>query len=273
MKRSVFLGVFLCATCCLFSNSQSLCDCDFNYLNICKGATQNDEIFAGFKGMPAYQGIVETVIESHGLQYLDLILTQTSSWVQYFDEFRKNDIYGGAHIYDYGNYGNFSPTTLRYIKVASDIFTHFGPWDNFDIIEIGAGYGGQCLIFSKLNTWKSYTIVDLPDVLPLIKKYLNAHGITNITLLTPDQLPENGSYDLAISNFAFSECVRSLQQEYLDKLLYQSNLGYMCCNTVDGSMTRQELTDNFQREGFQCEDREEEPFYWKGNWTVIFRKI
>jgi len=130
----------------------------------------------------------------------------------------------------YPNRGAFSPTTLRYAKVASDLQTMFGSLNNLDIVEIGGGYGGQCLVLSKLFRWKSYTIIDLSGPLKLTKKYLEAHRVENVTYKTLEELSGKEVYDLAISNFAFSECVRPVQDEYLSKVLQQSKRGYLTCN-------------------------------------------
>ena len=75
-----------------------------------------------------------------------IALDQTPSFVSLLDRFRENDRYGKPETCSYGEHGLFSPTTLRYIKVASDISQLFGSLDGLRIIEIGSGYGGQCFV-------------------------------------------------------------------------------------------------------------------------------
>lgn len=86
------------------------------------------------------------------------------------------------------------------------------------IVEIGVGYGGQCKIISDLYEFESYTLVDLPSCLPLAKKYLDHFEVRNIICSTLDELDKKNQYDLVISNYAFSEITRGLQDDYIDKV-------------------------------------------------------
>ncbi len=106
--------------------------------------------------------------------------------------------------------------------------------NNFDIIEIGAGYGGQCKIISDVFCSASYTIIDLDTVLPLAKKYLAKLNIENVIYMTPQQINKDKEFDLVISNYAFSECARHTQDEYIEKILSKSTRGYLTCN-YDGT--------------------------------------
>ena len=73
---------------------------------------------------------------------------------------KENNSYGGANKEEYENIGLISPT-LRYIKVLSDLIYHFGDLSNFNICEVGIGYGGQSrIIMSYFKNIKSYTFID-----------------------------------------------------------------------------------------------------------------
>ena len=80
---------------------------------------------------------------------------------------------GGGVIYDYSPIGKISPSTLRYIKVLSDLILYFGNLDNLRICEVGVGYGGQARIINSIFTPHSYDFVDLNAVLLLAQKYLS----------------------------------------------------------------------------------------------------
>lgn len=145
-----------------------------SYPQLCQLAVENEEVFANFKRYPAYQAILEHVSYEHGKEYLDIILKEDPELVSLFNKFRENDLLGNPIVYDYGQYGIFSPTTLRYIKVARDLRKKFGDMSHMRVVEIGGGYGGQCKILSDLCGFASYTIIDLPEAVKLANKYLSA---------------------------------------------------------------------------------------------------
>ena len=125
----------------------------------------------------------------------------------------------------------FNPTTLRYINVALDIKQKF-PTSNFNnIIEIGAGYGGQSLILDKFFEIKKYNFIDLPEVNLLIEKFINSHNVNfKSEFATLDSLQNNNSFDLVISNYAFSELPKKIQQVAINKIIQKSQRGYMIVN-------------------------------------------
>lgn len=113
---------------------------------------------------------------------------------------------------------------------------HFGDLNNLKICEIGVGYGGQArIIFAKFPKVASYAFVDLQSVLNLSKKYLsNFSDISaKMDFYTLDNLGEN-DYDLVISNYAFSELNRTIQELYLDKIINRSKHGYITYNEISG---------------------------------------
>lgn len=90
--------------------------------------------------------------------------------------------------------------------------------------------GGQCKIISDVFMPGSYTIIDLDVVLPLVRKYLTKLKVENVIYLAPQQIDVDKEYDLVISNYAFSECIKSVQDDFIDKILYRSRRGYLTCN-------------------------------------------
>ncbi len=116
--------------------------------------------------------MVETVSCQSGREFLDFVLQNDPNLIPLFDKFRENDLIGDPVCFDYGEYGKFSPTTLRYIKIASDLKQQFGDLSQLHIVEIGGGYGGQCKALSDLTGFASYTLIDLPEALALARKYL-----------------------------------------------------------------------------------------------------
>lgn len=122
-----------------------------DYTSFCALAAAEPEVFATFKREPVYREVLEHVTCEQGAAYLERVLEQSPAFVPLFDRFRENDRLGSPRTCAYGDYGRFSPTTLRYTKVLSDLLLLFGPLDGLRIVEIGCGYGGQCYAFSELT--------------------------------------------------------------------------------------------------------------------------
>ena len=112
--------------------------------------------------------------------------------------------------------------------------------EGIDIVEIGGGYGGLCLCLHyfapsfDINI-KSYTIIDLTDVLRLQKMYLNSNGIQNVNF--EDTVTYGKNIDkknmFFISNYAFTELHRDKQNQYLQDLFPKVKHGFMCWNMID----------------------------------------
>jgi len=211
------------------------------YPNFCDLAVKEDKIFKSFRRSQIFCSIVETLTYEQGLKYLKVIISQTPELIDRFDDFRKNDLYGEPIIYDYGEYGKFAPTTLRYIKVLSDLKVLFGDLNNTKIIEIGGGYGGLCRIISDFFNIDSYIIVDLKPALNLAEKYLLKYEVKNVKYATADDLSQEAKYDLVISNYAFSECRKPVQEFYFKKIVKNSSRGYITWNFISSEI------DNFDK--------------------------
>lgn len=247
-----------------------------SYPEFCIQASQDPVIFSNFKSTPVYSEVLEHVTYEQGKEYLDIILREAPEFKEQgkFDIFRENDSLGNPVVYSYENIGSFSPTTLRYIKVALDLKKQFGSLDNLNIVEIGGGYGGQCFILSKLFKFKSYTIIDLPGALALTQKYLSTLGVTNVSYVKPDEVRPNQMYDLAISNYAFSECATTLQEEYLKKVLYKSTMGYLTCNYMELAeitvLTNEELKNKLCSAKIMPQELPETPSTAVGNYIIVW---
>lgn len=204
-----------------------------DYTGLCARAAADDAVFATFKRAPAYTAILEHVTYEQGKAYLEHAVRQTPDLVASFDRFRENDRLGAPRTFDYGEYGRFSPTTLRYVNVLSDLRVLFGGVDGLRVLEIGAGYGGQCFVASVASSPASWTIVDLDAPRALQRKYLERLGVPNVGFLSADALSASAhEFDLVISNYAFSECTRSVQEHYLDHAIRRTPRGYVTCNWV-----------------------------------------
>ena len=203
------------------------------YPSFCASAANNDSIFTHFRTNKIYKQILEHVNDEMGQKYLDVILQSKLFNEENFTSFQKNDWYGGASIRYYEEIGYMCPSTLRYIKVLSDLIEKFGDLNGKDICEIGVGYGGQARIIMAMFNPKSYTFVDLDSVLSLTKKYLsNFNDIsTKLSFMRMEDL-QKSDYDLFISNYAFSELRSNIQDVYIEKIVKNSKHGYITFNNI-----------------------------------------
>jgi len=204
------------------------------YLNAVDLAVRNDRRFKRFKRDKSYQIVLEHVTEQLGSKYLEVILSREDGFFENgIESINQQDEVGSPIKYRYETpLGQMllSPTTLRYLKVASDINGLFG--SSFEYVsEIGGGYGGQALVNDQLLRVKRVEIFDLPIVNNLITKYLNIPVLNgSFSVSTLNQAVEK-SYDLVISNYAFSELPIELQTQYLKKVIAKSKCGYLTMNT------------------------------------------
>ena len=202
------------------------------YKLVCLDASLNDKSFEIFKKQPAYKANLEHVPYKQGLVYLDYIKKNLKEFPEFLEKFQENDQYGNPDIYAY-DVGYFSPTTLRYIKVITEIQTLLGNMKGKKIIEIGVGYGGQAFITNALYGETDYSLVDLPEVLQLTDKYLNKLGVKSHRIINIEDVEKlDEDFDLIISNYAFSELTREVQDIYLNKIIKRSKHGYITFNFI-----------------------------------------
>ena len=269
----IFLGLFLLPD----LEGKSLTE-NSSYSEFCQLAAEDEEIFANFKRSPIYNGVMEHVSYELGLEYLGFIHREYPELISDFDKFRENDLIGNPITYEYGDNGCFSPTTLRYMKVAGDLKNLYGDLTNLHIVEIGGGYGGQCKILNDLGGFASYTIIDLPQCNALSQKYLTQHNVPNVIFINNDQLSQVGAYDLVISNFSFSEIDKTEQYRYIDTIIRGTPNGYMTMNFISHffnvqSLSTEELIAIFLSNGHKGRIESEKPVSDPNNLLITWQKI
>jgi putative sugar O-methyltransferase len=203
------------------------------YPEAARRAAHNARAFATFKRNASYRQVLEHVSKELGAQYLKQIEEKWPCLIDKIENLKINDQVGNPILETYPHVGKISPTTLRYLKVACDLRELFGELAAFDVVEIGGGYGGQFLLTDQLWQLASWTILDLDPVLQLINRYLECHLIRSVykptTLNRFDT--RTARFDLAVSNYAFSELPRALQLSYISKVLCKARRGYMTMNS------------------------------------------
>ncbi|MBE8986622.1 putative sugar O-methyltransferase [Nostoc sp. LEGE 12450] len=218
---------------------------NIDYPEFCLKASLDSSIFKDFRRNEIYKIALEHDDFGQGLEYLEATKNSSSKVLSKINEFLKNDRIGNPIVFDYEGIGTIAPPTLRYIKILSDLESEFGTLDNLNICEIGVGYGGLGRIVSSYFKVKTYTLVDLKPVLMLAQRYLDHYPLkTTLVYKTMNELPKE-NYDLVISNYAFTELRREIQDIYLEKVLLSATKGYITYNEINpkdfNSYTKEEL--------------------------------
>lgn len=244
-----------------------------NYASAVMRALKNQKAFDNFKRSYSYREILEHVTEDQGRLYLDILEARNDSILSLgLSTVLISDQVGNPIKYHYARHENpLSPTTLRYLKVASDLRVLFGP-SLGQVAEIGCGYGGQTLVNDQVLDVKSATLFDLPFVNKLIDRYLNAHLLNGAYATTVINKEEPRGYDLVLSNYAFSELPKTLQLSYVKKVLVNSKKGYLTMNSglgnncSTGKLTISELTELLP----EFKVIEEEPLTADQNYIIVW---
>jgi len=239
-----------------------------DYPAFCAEAAADSEIFATFRRAKDYSEILEHVSDHLGKRYLKVI-RQDPSILAAAAATCASDTVGDPITFHYPGLGNASPTTLRYLKVAADLKRHFGSGDWSRILEIGVGYGGQCRVLCAIFPVTAYTMVDLPPVLDLTAKFLSASAIdTPISFISADATQPAQS-DLLISNYAFSELRREVQEEYFEQFVEGAEKGYMTFNRISPRSFRSLIAEELaERVGGTV--LAESPKSYPGNRVVVW---
>lgn len=201
-----------------------------SYRDICKKASTNEYYFRTFRSMPAYINAVEI---TDGEAFADYIRTKASKETKKnLSAFRLLDTIGLVSKTNFPELGEFSATTLRYIVLADHMSKVLHIPVNATIVEIGAGFGGQCYVLSDAQPFRQYYIYDIPEAAGLIGRVMEELAVSDVVLVPfKDPLPEN-KIDLFISNYAYSECSREMQLDYFDRVIKKADRGYVIYNQI-----------------------------------------
>lgn len=213
-------------------------------------AALSDEAFATFKQNPHYQQVLEHMTKEDGQKILDYLwslndTTMNEYIIKITSEPHINDKFGSPNLVSYNkNYQikSISPSTIRYIKVLFDLENLDLLCENRDlvpsrlqIVEIGGGYGGQATVLWDWNKSLEFTMIDLKEALALQRKYLgNTIPNAKVNYISPieTEFLRESTFDLVISNYAFSECNREIQTKYIQDVIINCKHGYITWNFI-----------------------------------------
>jgi putative sugar O-methyltransferase len=185
-----------------------------------------------------YREILEHVTYKQGKSYLEQIQKHSpQNYIELIEKNKANDLFGNPYEYQYPGVGRVSPTTLRYISTAIDICETIRLNKESVVAEIGVGYGGQAAIFERMYGIRNYSAFDLPSVIQLSNLYLNRVNSKLKFTSTGLSSDNNTTWDVVISNYAFSELHRDLQLSYIEHVIAKSKSGYMIMNSGRSNIT------------------------------------
>lgn len=163
-----------------------------------------------------------------------------------------------------------SLSLLRYLFVAQDIESRFGTLDKRTICEIGVGFGGQASVILNSRNVSRYTMFDLPTVLSLASKFVDAIAPKTSLELLDGRNPKFQSSDLVVSNYAISEVDRHVQELYLSNVVSQSDRGYITWNRLGEEagigMTAEEFAAQVPGSSIEAEN----PLSFRGNVLITW---
>lgn len=208
----------------------------------CVAASKDPKIFNEFRRNTVTLSVCEYFEEEWDEKMIEFIERNPFRFSDKdWTNFLKSDTVGNPICKDYTiNHSKKSAncTTLRYVRILSQLLDLFEDMKSIEnIVEIGGGYGGQCrIILSYLHDIK-YSLVDLPEVLLLMKRYLDEFP-TNRSVNFIDGTSElaEKTYDLVISNYAVSEMTRKVQEIYLEKIICHAKCGFIIWNNLSFRM-------------------------------------
>jgi putative sugar O-methyltransferase len=213
--------------------NSSVTDSDYiaQYATLCGSAARDEEVFKKFRSAKVMVEALDHVSIEQGNAYISQILKYGQWSSQYTKVIREIDLLGKPRKFKFSHYGTFSPTLLRYLKVYLDLKNNFGEVKNLNIVEIGIGFGGQSSLISLLDNPASYTFYDIPPVIELARKFISQLNLQGEFKFFDGRNPVQSKPDLVISNYAFSELSRGVQDIYLKNVILHSQRGYITWNS------------------------------------------
>ena len=235
----------------------------------CLKASSNEAVFANFRRSDEICSTLEHVTKEQGEEYLIRILKTKNIPLEEIKAVLNQSV-GNPIEFKYESVGFANPTTLRYLKVLSDLKTHFGDLLGYHLSEIGVGYGGQAKVITMISSPATYTLVDLSEVIMLARKYLSrSSSFKNFEYIEENNL-EKLETDLVISNYAFSELTRKAQDKYLEKIILTAKRGYVTYNSITPKSFNSYTVEEFASKIKNATILDEEPITFNNNKIVVW---
>jgi len=203
-----------------------------NFNRFCREAARSIDVFRSFRRYRPLIRVLDHVGIDHARTYIQFVTDEGISVRSFLPILREMDSVGSPRKFKFRGLGLVSPTVTRYLKVYVELEKIFGKLDGLVIAEIGVGFGGQAYLINRSSKPDKYYLFDLPSTAALATSFLNSLNSTGTFEVVDGREPKDVQSDLVISNYAFSELTRSMQELYLDKVISKANKGYMTWNLL-----------------------------------------
>jgi putative sugar O-methyltransferase len=202
------------------------------FLQECENIVSDINIFNNFKQNVIFRQVIGNDVLSKTISDVLYNNIENDNFIiNNIHIYKTNDKYGNPILYEYLKTGVISPGTLYFLNILQSLKKHFKDISNFDIVEIGSGYGGQSKIILDSGI-KSYSMIDVKQTLSLCKYYLELFNYKNINFYFPENIKKK-SYDLVISNWCLSEFDESGILYYIENVIQYCNNGFFLMNIWD----------------------------------------
>ena len=246
-----------------------------SYTDFVSAAVRDDKKLDRFRTAYSYRMILEHVDFQLGYEYLSRLTPTTIAFYLNDPTLKNLSKVGSPRVYYYPQLGWVSPTVIRYLYVNQRVLDLFSSKGVEKVGEIGIGFGGQFAITSKSMRLTEYSMYDLPVVLSLSEKTLGKANLLNGSFKQQsiDPVVPN-SFDLVISNYAFSELPADVQRDYILKIFKNTSCGYLTMNSGRsdvtgrsfGKMSLAEIKTTIPG----CEILEEDPLTGPDNYILVW---
>jgi len=184
---------------------------------------------------------------------------------------KKIDSVGQPIRFRFSNFGTFSPTLLRYLKVFLEIQKELGPIKAKSIAEIGVGFGGQASLIYMMTKPSEYIFYDIPPVLELVNRFTTELNVIGNFTFNDGRRPTISDPDIVISNYAFSELSRPIQEEYLKNVILRSKSGYITWNCLSADKLNGYTLADLVKIIPNSEILPERPYTAEGNAIIVWK--
>ena len=204
----------------------------YDYPDFCELASRDDKFFRQFRRAKIIATVYDHVSIDLGKKYITEISNYGPITNKHLFAVRQIDALGNPRKYIFPFFGATSPTSLRYLKVYLDLTYYFGFLNKMRVAEIGIGFGGQASLIALLEPPGVYKLFDIPPVLNLAKRFTTELKVQNNLEFLDGRNPKEIESDLVISNYAFSELTKTIQEIYLENVILRATRGYITWNSL-----------------------------------------
>lgn len=213
-----------------------------HYIDFCKEASENNQIFDTFRSHKDYGVILEGGQKRIGLANLRQIkkLGAYKWFKENFTEIKKNDLYGNPIIHNFGDSIICSSSTIQYARDLYNCILLLKKSSNnqLRICEVGGGFGGFARLAISLLKIEKYYLIDQTEPLNLAEKYLKKYPniISKVEFISSinvfKKIKESNSFDLFIASSSIAELNFQTQKFYFENCIKKSNNIFLEYNSI-----------------------------------------